>query len=184
VQTVKIPTDWTFRNADVAKGFDRHVREQLPWYGIATGAVAHIARHFVAISTNEAEVRRFGIEPKIALISHSDFGSHDSESARKMRRAAELIAARAPQIEVDGEMQADSALSDKVRERVLPHSNLKGVANILLMPDLDAANIANELTKVIGDALPVGPILLGTAYPAHIATSTTTARAVFTASQA
>ncbi|MCA3626904.1 MAG: NADP-dependent malic enzyme [Methylobacterium sp.] len=125
-----------------------------------------------------AEVRRFGIEPKIALISHSDFGSHDSESARKMRRAAELIAARAPQIEVDGEMQADSALSDKVRERVLPHSNLKGVANILLMPDLDAANIANELTKVIGDALPVGPILLGTAYPAHIATSTTTARGV------
>ena len=125
-----------------------------------------------------AEVRRFGIEPKIALISHSDFGSHDSESARKMRRAAEIIAARAPQIEVDGEMQADSALSDKVRERVLPHSNLKGVANILLMPDLDAANIANELTKVIGDALPVGPILLGTACPAHIATSTTTARGV------
>jgi malate dehydrogenase (oxaloacetate-decarboxylating)(NADP+) len=125
-----------------------------------------------------AEVRRFGIEPKIALISHSDFGSHDSESARKMRRATELIAARAPELEVDGEMQADSALSDKVRERVLPHSNLKGVANILLMPDLDAANIANELTKVIADALPVGPILLGTAYPAHIATSTTTARGV------
>ncbi len=125
-----------------------------------------------------AEVRRFGIEPKIALISHSDFGSHDSESARKMRRATELIAQRAPEIEVDGEMQADSALSDKVRERVLPHSNLKGVANILLMPDLDAANIANELTKVIADALPVGPILLGTAHPAHIATSTTTARGV------
>ncbi|MGL5448594.1 MAG: NADP-dependent malic enzyme [Rhabdaerophilum sp.] len=124
------------------------------------------------------EVVRFGIEPKIALISHSDFGSHDSESARKMRRAAELIAERAPDLEVDGEMQADSALSDKVRERVLPNSRLKGVANILLMPDLDAANIANELTKVIGDALPVGPILLGTAFPAHIATSTTTARGV------
>jgi malate dehydrogenase (oxaloacetate-decarboxylating)(NADP+) len=124
------------------------------------------------------EVVRFGIEPKIALISHSDFGSHDSESARKMRRAAALIAERAPHLEVDGEMQADSALSDKVRERVLPNSRLTGVANILLMPDLDAANIANELTKVIGDALPVGPILLGTAFPAHIATSTTTARGV------
>jgi malate dehydrogenase (oxaloacetate-decarboxylating)(NADP+) len=137
------------------------------------------AQQLVEIGLRAAtEVRRFGIEPKIALVSHSDFGSHDSESARKMRRAAELLAEKAPDIEVDGEMQADSALSDQVRERVLPHSRLKGVANILLMPDLDAANIANELTKVIGDALPVGPILLGTAFPAHIATSTTTARGV------
>jgi malate dehydrogenase (oxaloacetate-decarboxylating)(NADP+) len=137
------------------------------------------AEQLVEIGLRAAtEVRRFGIEPKIALVSHSDFGSHDSESARKMRRAAELLAARAPDIDVDGEMQADSALSDQVRERVLPQSRLKGVANILLMPDLDAANIANELTKVIGDALPVGPILLGTAFPAHIATSTTTARGV------
>jgi malate dehydrogenase (oxaloacetate-decarboxylating)(NADP+) len=125
-----------------------------------------------------AEVRRFGLEPRIALISHSDFGSHDSESARKMRRAAALLQARAPELEIDGEMQADTALSEQVRERVLPNARLKGAANILLMPDLDAANIANELTKVVGDALPVGPILLGTAFPAHIATSTTTARGV------
>lgn len=125
-----------------------------------------------------AEVRRFGIEPKIALVSHSDFGSHDSDSARKMREAARRILAIAPELEVDGEMQADSALSAAVRQRVLPNSRLTGVANILIMPDLDAANIANELTKVIGDALPVGPILLGTAFPAHIATSTTTARGV------
>lgn len=124
------------------------------------------------------EVRRFGIEPKVALVSHSDFGSHDSLSAQKMREAARRISLIAPDLEVDGEMQADTALSDVVRERVLPHSRLKGVANILVMPDLDAANIANELTKVIGDALPVGPILLGTAFPAHIATSTTTARGV------
>lgn len=122
------------------------------------------------------EVRRFGITPKVALVSHSDFGSHDSTSARKMREAARCIAQLAPDLEVDGEMQADSALSDVVRERVLPTSKLKGVANILVMPDLDAANIANELTKVIADALPVGPILLGTAFPAHIATSTVTAR--------
>ncbi|HRE22283.1 MAG TPA: phosphate acyltransferase, partial [Rhabdaerophilum sp.] len=122
------------------------------------------------------EVRRFGITPKVALVSHSDFGSHDSTSARKMREAARCITQLAPDLEVDGEMQADSALSDVVRERVLPTSKLKGVANILVMPDLDAANIANELTKVIADALPVGPILLGTAFPAHIATSTVTAR--------
>jgi malate dehydrogenase (oxaloacetate-decarboxylating)(NADP+) len=124
------------------------------------------------------EVRRFGIEPKIALVSHSDFGSHNTPSAQKMREALRRIVERAPDLEVDGEMQADTALSESVRERVLPNSKLKGVANILIMPDLDAANIANELTKVIGDALPVGPILLGTAYPAHIATSTTTARGV------
>ncbi|CAN1565956.1 SfcA Malic enzyme [Rhabdaerophilaceae bacterium] len=124
------------------------------------------------------EVKRFGIEPKIALVSHSDFGSHDSESAQKMREAARRLQEIAPDLEVDGEMQADSALSESVRDRVLPSSRLKGVANILIMPDLDAANIANELTKVIGDALPVGPILLGTAFPAHIATSTTTARGV------
>ncbi|MCA0401093.1 MAG: NADP-dependent malic enzyme [Proteobacteria bacterium] len=125
-----------------------------------------------------AEVKRFGIAPKIAMISHSDFGSHDSESARKMREAARILSEISPDLEVDGEMQADSALSDVIRERVLPTSRLTGVANILVMPDLDAANIANELTKVIGDALPVGPILLGTAFPAHIATSTTTARGV------
>jgi malate dehydrogenase (oxaloacetate-decarboxylating)(NADP+) len=124
------------------------------------------------------EVKRFGIVPKIALVSHSDFGSHDSASARKMRDAANCIAQLAPDLEVDGEMQADSALSDLVRDRVLPTSRLTGQANILIMPTLDAANIANELTKVIGDALPVGPILLGTAFPAHIATSTTTARGV------
>ena len=124
------------------------------------------------------EVKRFGIEPKIALVSHSDFGSHDSDSAKKMREATRRLQEIAPDLEVDGEMQADSALSDVVRERVLPSSRLKGVANILIMPDLDAANIANELTKVIADALPVGPILLGTAFPAHIATSTTTARGV------
>jgi len=122
------------------------------------------------------EVRRFGITPKVALVSHSDFGSHDSASARKMREAARCVAQLAPDLEIDGEMQADSALSDVVRDRVLPNSKLKGVANILVMPDLDAANIANELTKVIADALPVGPILLGTAFPAHIATSTVTAR--------
>jgi malate dehydrogenase (oxaloacetate-decarboxylating)(NADP+) len=124
------------------------------------------------------EVRRFGIEPKIALVSHSDFGSHDSAGARKMREAARLIAEAAPEFEVDGEMQADTALSDIIRQKVLPHSRLTGEANVLLMPNLDAANIAYQLTKVLADALPVGPILLGTAMPAHILPPSTTARGV------
>jgi malate dehydrogenase (oxaloacetate-decarboxylating)(NADP+) len=137
------------------------------------------AEHLVEIALRAgAEVKRFGIEPKIALVSHSDFGSHDSGSARKMREAARILAERAPDLEVDGEMQADTALSDIIRERVLPHSRLKSEANVLIMPNLDAANIAYQLTKVLADALPVGPILLGTAFPAHILPPSTTARGV------
>ena len=120
-------------------------------------------------------VRRFGLEPKIALVSHSDFGSHDTESARKMRDANALLAANHPELEVDGEMHGDSALDTVLRERVFPHSRLKGQANVLIMPNLDAANIAS---KLIADALPVGPILIGAAKPAHILTPTVTARGV------
>jgi len=124
------------------------------------------------------QVRRFGIEPKIALISHSDFGSHDSDSARKMRDATALLAARHPELEVDGEMHADSALDRALRERVFPHSRLTGEANVLIMPSLDAANIAFQMIKVVADALPVGPILIGAAQPAHILTPAVTARGV------
>jgi malate dehydrogenase (oxaloacetate-decarboxylating)(NADP+) len=125
-----------------------------------------------------AHVRRFGLEPKIALLSHSNFGSYDSASARKMRAACDLLAASHPSLEVDGEMHGDSALSPAFRERVLPHSRLKGEANVLIMPNLDAANIAYQMTKVLADALPVGPILIGPARPAHILTPSVTARGV------
>jgi malate dehydrogenase (oxaloacetate-decarboxylating)(NADP+) len=125
-----------------------------------------------------AHVRRFGIVPKVALVSHSDFGSYDSDSARKMRRACELLVDRYPELEVDGEMHGDSALSPLYRERVLPHSRLKGEANVLIMPNLDAANIAYQMIKVLGDALPVGPILIGAARPAHILTPSVTARGI------
>jgi malate dehydrogenase (oxaloacetate-decarboxylating)(NADP+) len=125
-----------------------------------------------------AHVRRFGIEPKIALVSHSDFGSYDTASAAKMRRASKLLAERAPELEVDGEMDGESALNPSYRDRVYPHSRLKGEANVLIMPTLDAANIAYELIKVLGDALPVGPILIGAARPAHILTPSVTARGV------
>jgi malate dehydrogenase (oxaloacetate-decarboxylating)(NADP+) len=125
-----------------------------------------------------AHVRRFGLEPNIALVSHSNFGSFDSASARKMRRATELIWEKQVDFAVDGEMHADSALDPVLRERVYPHSRLKGAANVLIFPNLDAANIAYESIKVLADALPVGPILIGGARPAHILTPSVTARGI------
>ena len=123
-------------------------------------------------------VRRFGLEPKIALLSHSDFGSSDSKSARKMRAATDFLAAHHPELEVDGEMHGDTALDPVLRERVFPHARLKGKANVLIMPTLDAANITYQLIKGIADALPVGPILIGPAKPAHILSPSVTARGV------
>jgi malate dehydrogenase (oxaloacetate-decarboxylating)(NADP+) len=123
-------------------------------------------------------VRRFGIEPKIALVSHSDFGSDDSDSALKMRHALEIIRHNAPDLDVDGEMQADCALSEHMRDLVLPNARLKGDANVLVMPNLDAANVAYQMTKILADALPVGPILIGPAQPAHILTPSVTARGI------
>ena len=123
-------------------------------------------------------VRRFGIEPKIALVSHSDFGSHTTPSALKMRKALELVRAADPKLQVDGEMQADSALSQMIRDRVLPNSTLRGEANVLVMPNLDAANIAFQMTKLMADALPVGPIILGARKPAHVLTPSVTARGI------
>jgi malate dehydrogenase (oxaloacetate-decarboxylating)(NADP+) len=123
-------------------------------------------------------VERFGIAPKIALLSHSDFGDSDAPSAVKMRRALELIRIRAPHLDVDGEMQGDTALVQAIRAKRLPDCKLDGDANILIMPNLDAANIAQQLIKVLADALPVGPILLGTAKPAHVLTTSVTARGV------
>jgi len=123
-------------------------------------------------------VERFGIIPKIALLSHSDFGDSDAPSALKMRQALTLIRSRSPELEVDGEMQGDTALVQAIRAKRLPNSTLEGDANILIMPNLDTANIAQQLIKVLADALPVGPILLGTAKPAHVLTTSVTARGV------
>jgi malate dehydrogenase (oxaloacetate-decarboxylating)(NADP+) len=128
--------------------------------------------------TAAEEVRRFGIEPKVALLSHSNFGSADTASAHKMREAVRMLHARAPALEVEGEMHADAALSEQIRERIFPNSKLQGRANLLIMPTLDAANIAFNMLKVLGDGLSVGPILLGGALPAHILTPSVTARGV------
>ena len=123
-------------------------------------------------------VQRFNIKPKVAFVSHSDFGSYDTESSRKMRRATALLKQNHPEIEADGEMQGDTALSEAARQLVLPHSKLEGVANILIMPNLDSANIAYQMIKSLADALPVGPILIGPARPAHILTPSVTARGI------
>ena len=123
-------------------------------------------------------VRRFGMEPKAALLSHSNFGSRDSPSALKMRQAAAILRAVAPELEADGEMHGDSALSEVLRNRVFPHSALLGEANLLVFPDLDAANITLNTVKAMMDALHVGPILLGTDRPAHILTPSVTSRGV------
>ena len=125
-----------------------------------------------------AEIRRFGIEPKAALLSHSNFGSRDSTSAVKMRRAVEILHQNAPELCVDGEMHADSALDPSLRERVLPQSILEGEANLLVFPNLDSANITLNAVKAMTDALHVGPILLGTARPAHVLTTSVTSRGV------
>jgi malate dehydrogenase (oxaloacetate-decarboxylating)(NADP+) len=125
------------------------------------------------------ELRRFGLTPKVALLSHSSFGSSDAPSAAKMRKALELIRARMPDLEVEGEMHGDAAISEEVRHALFPNSRLKGEANLLVMPSMDAANIAFNLLKVVGGAgITVGPILLGAARPVHIVTPTATVRRI------
>ena len=125
------------------------------------------------------EMRRFGLTPKAALLSHSSFGTSQNPSARKMQAALALIRDRDPDLEVDGEMHGDAALSEEVRLGALPSSRLKGEANLLVMPTLDAANISFNLLKVAaGDNLTVGPVLLGAARPVNILTPTATVRRI------
>jgi malate dehydrogenase (oxaloacetate-decarboxylating)(NADP+) len=125
------------------------------------------------------EVQRFGLTPRVALLSHSNFGSADTPSAIKMRHALGFIQGMAPDLEVDGEMHADAALSKPTLERVMPDANLTEEANLLIMPNLDAANITfNALKAVAGQGITVGPILLGAAQPVHILTPTSTVRRI------
>jgi len=124
------------------------------------------------------EVLRFGIQPKVALLSHSNYGSSDHPSARKMAEAVRLLHQRAPSLQVDGEMHGDSALDGELRTSLFPRSKLKDAANLLICPSLDAANISFNLLKVAADGLHVGPILLGTAQPAHVLTPSVTARGI------
>ena len=124
-------------------------------------------------------VRDFGIVPKVALLSHSNFGSSPAASARKMREAARMLRDVDVDLEFDGEMHADAAMSESIRRALNQHSTLEGTANLLVMPNLDAANIAVELIRSITDVLMIGPILSGTARCAHIVTPSSTAKGIF-----
>jgi malate dehydrogenase (oxaloacetate-decarboxylating)(NADP+) len=123
-------------------------------------------------------VRRFGMEPKAALLSHSSFGTSDSPSARKMRKAMSLLREARPDFELDGEMHADAALSDVLRGRYVSNSPLTGSANLLVMPSLDAANIALTLLSAATEGLLVGPLLLGVSKPIHVMVPSVTARGI------
>ena len=122
------------------------------------------------------KVKDFGIEPKVALIATSNFGARNTVASRKMRKALRLLMKESPELEVEGEMQADVALDEQLRTRIFPNSRLRGAANLLVMPNLEAANIAFNLVRTLGNGLPVGPILLGVAKPAHVTTPSVTAR--------
>lgn len=122
------------------------------------------------------EMRRFGIEPRVAMVSHSNFGTHNHPSAIKMRQAVAEMRVRDPNLEVDGEMHADAALSEDIRNIVMPNARLKGAANLLVFPTVEAANITYNAVKVMSDGVPVGPFLLGVAKPVHIVTSAATPR--------
>jgi malate dehydrogenase (oxaloacetate-decarboxylating)(NADP+) len=123
-------------------------------------------------------VQRFGLTPKAALLSHSNFGASNSPSARKMRMALALIRQQDPALEIDGEMHGDAALVEPIRNRAVSDSTLSGTANLLIMPNIDAANISFNLLKAAGEAVTVGPILLGLAKPLHIAVPSVTARGI------
>jgi malate dehydrogenase (oxaloacetate-decarboxylating)(NADP+) len=124
-------------------------------------------------------VRRFGLESRVALLSHSSFGSSGSPDAEKMRQAREIVHERAPDLAIEGEMRGDAALSQDVLEVELPDSGFPGPANVLIMPSVDAANISyNLLRMAAGHGVTVGGILLGTAKPAHILTPSATVRRI------
>ncbi|MDB5377588.1 MAG: malic enzyme, partial [Rubritepida sp.] len=124
------------------------------------------------------EVRRFGIVPKVALLSHSSYGASGAPSARKMREALKLIRAAAPDLEVDGEMHGDAAIVEAIRAKAVPDPKLEGMANLLIFPNIDSANIAFNLVKAVSDGLQVGPMLLGMNKPVHVLVPSVTARGI------
>ena len=135
----------------------------------------------IAAATAQATLRLklFGITPKVAILSHSNFGSHEDASSLKMRRVVELLRERLPKVEIEGEMHADTALNPEVREKLFPQSRLSGSANVFVCPNLDSANIAFNMTRVMTDGVVIGPILMGPSKPVHVLTPAATVRRVF-----
>ena len=151
------------------------------WFFVDTHVAVDPDAERLAEAAQQAifRLKLFGIVPKVAILSHSNFGSHDNPSAAKMRRVVEILRERMPKVEVEGEMHADSALNEDVRNRLFPHSQLKGSANLFVCPNMDAANIAFNITRAMTDGVVLGPILMGPSKPAHVLTSAATVRRVF-----
>ena len=150
------------------------------WFFVDTHVQYDPSAEQIAEATLQAvlRLRAFGIEPRVALLSHSNFGSHDDPSAAKMRRVLEIVRRKAPRLEIDGEMQADTALNEEIRARIFPNSTLRGRANLFVFPNLDAANIAYNMVRQLTDGVAIGPILMGVSKSAHVLTPVSTVRRV------
>ncbi|HUH90283.1 MAG TPA: NADP-dependent malic enzyme [Lysobacter sp.] len=150
------------------------------WFFLDTHVQLDPSAEQIAEATMQATYRLklFGVEPKVALLSHSNYGSHDNPSAAKMRKVREILKARVPKLEVDGEMMADTAWNEALRKRIFPNTTLSGRANLFVLPNLDAANITYNLFRVATDGVAIGPILMGLDKPAHILTPDSTSRRV------
>lgn len=156
------------------------INDQGVWFFLDTHVQCDPPAEQIAEATLQATYRMklFGIEPKVALLSHSNFGSHDNASAAKMRQVYQIIKQRMPKLEMDGEMQADTAWDEELRHRIFPNTTLKGRPNLFVMPNLDAANITYNMIRVMTDGVAIGPILMGLDKPAHILTPASTPRRV------
>ena len=150
------------------------------WFFLDTHVQDDPTAEQIAEATLQATYRLklFGIEPKVALLSHSNFGSHDSADAIKMRQVRQLLLARNPRLNVDGEMQGDTAWDEVLRKRMMPNTTLNGRANLFVLPNIDAANITYNMVRVMTDGVAIGPILMGISKPVHILTSSATPRRV------
>jgi malate dehydrogenase (oxaloacetate-decarboxylating)(NADP+) len=156
------------------------INDKGAWFFLDTHVQVDPTAEQIAEATMQASFRlkSFGIEPKVALLSHSNYGSHDNPSAAKMRKAWQILKARAPKLEMDGEMQADTAWDEVLRQRMFPHTTLSGRANLFVMPNMDAANIAYNIVRVMTDGVAIGPILMGVDKSAHILTPASSARRI------
>ncbi|HEX7814825.1 NADP-dependent malic enzyme [Dyella sp.] len=156
------------------------INDKGAWFFLDTHVQLDPTAEQIAEATLQATYRLklFGVEPKVALLSHSNFGSHDNPSAAKMRKVYQILRQRMPKLEVDGEMQADSAWDQNVRQLIFPNSTLSGRANLFVMPNLDAANITYNLVRVMTEGVAIGPILMGVDKAAHILTPASTPRRV------
>ena len=156
------------------------INDQGVWFFLDTHVQVDPSAEQIAEATLQATYRLklFGIEPKVALLSHSNYGSHENASAAKMRKAYQIIRTRAPKLEVDGEMQGDTAWDEGLRKRMFPNTTLHGRPNLFVLPNLDAANITYNMVRVMTDGVAIGPILMGLDQPAHILTPASTPRRV------